>query len=98
MHTCLICGEKISIRSRIWTLVTFGGLRCEKCGTEYQEVRMLGSIINSVLVYVVALYIMLEISGSIWLKVLLLLVFIPISEVWLTYRKVYILSEDSKSK
>lgn len=98
MHTCLICGEKISIRARIWTLVTLGGLRCEKCGTEYQEVRLLGSVINSVLVYVVALYIMLEISGSLWLKILLLLVFIPVSEVWLTYRKVYILSEDSKSK
>lgn len=98
MNTCMICGEKISIRSRLWTLVTFGGLTCEKCGTEYQEVRMLGSIVSSVLVYVVALYIMLELSGNVWLKVLLLLVLIPVSEVWLTYRKVYILSEENKSK
>lgn len=98
MNTCMICGEKISIRSRLWTLVTFGGLTCEKCGTEYHEVRLLGSLISSVLVYVMALYIMLEIPGSIWLKIILLLVFIPVSEVWLTYRKVYILNEDNKSK
>lgn len=94
MNTCMICGEKISFRSRLWTLITFGGLTCEKCGTEYREVWVLGSIMNSVLVYVIALYIMFEVSGDIWLKVLLLLVMIPVSEVWLTYRKVYILSED----
>ncbi|HSP46550.1 MAG TPA: hypothetical protein VLN47_00495 [Clostridiaceae bacterium] len=55
---------------------------------------MLSSIISSVLVYVVALYIMLEVSGDLWLKILLLLVLVPISEVWLTYRKVYVLREE----